>query len=168
MRPHGRSEEMKCPVCNRHLTEIEVGGITVDACVGGCGGIWFDWFELSKVDERHEKAGESLLDIARDESVVVDHEQRRNCPKDGMIMMRHFFSVKKQVQVDECPQCGGVWLDHGELAAVREQFQSEEARKAAAEESFSATFDPGLDEVRSNQPDSGKKPSLIGRMFRFI
>jgi len=26
----------------------------VDVCQNGCGGIWFDNFELEKVDEKHE------------------------------------------------------------------------------------------------------------------
>ena len=30
-------------------------------------------------------------------------------------MMRHFFSVKRQVEVDECPGCGGFRLDAGKM-----------------------------------------------------
>ena len=54
---------MQCPACERDLKEMEAGSITVDACVGGCGGIWFDVLELQEVDEAHEKDGEKLLDI---------------------------------------------------------------------------------------------------------
>ena len=57
---------MDCPVCGRTLGRRTVGGLRVDVCEGGCGGIWFDQFELKKVDESSESAGEALLDIERD------------------------------------------------------------------------------------------------------
>ena len=39
---------MKCPACFNELTELQVGNLTVDACQGGCGGIWFDAFETAE------------------------------------------------------------------------------------------------------------------------
>lgn len=56
-------------------------------------GIWFDRYELIKVDESQESAGEGLLEIGRDEGLVVDPGKRLRCPKDGdAVMMRQFFS----------------------------------------------------------------------------
>ena len=63
---------MKCPACRNELTPFHVRDLTVDVCQGGCGGIWFDAFELQKVDEPREIAGEPLLNIQRDEGLVVD------------------------------------------------------------------------------------------------
>jgi uncharacterized protein len=37
---------MKCPACFNELTQLQVGSLVVDVCQGGCGGIWFDAFEL--------------------------------------------------------------------------------------------------------------------------
>ena len=48
---------MKCPACFNQLTEMQVGSLVVDVCDGGCGGIWFDAFELQQVDEEDEAAG---------------------------------------------------------------------------------------------------------------
>ena len=132
---------MKCPACGNALKERTVSDLTVDVCDGGCGGVWFDNFELKKVDEPHESLGEALLDVARDESLRVDHEQRRNCPKcTDLVMMRHHFTIKGRVEVDECPGCAGVWLDACELAAVRSQFSTEEQRKQAAQNHFQGLF----------------------------
>jgi len=39
------------------------------------------------------------------------------CPKDGA-EMDHV--VRHGVEIDHCPQCGGVWLDRGELEKVLE------------------------------------------------
>jgi Zn-finger nucleic acid-binding protein len=111
---------MKCPACFNELTQLQVGKLVVDVCQGGCGGIWFDAFELQQVDEEHESAGEPLMQIPKDKRVVVDSVRKRDCPRcNGVKLHRHFFSAKRKVEVDECPNCGGYWLDAGELAAIR-------------------------------------------------
>ncbi|HLH52991.1 MAG TPA: zf-TFIIB domain-containing protein [Verrucomicrobiae bacterium] len=126
---------MKCPACFNELAQVQVGGLVVDVCQGGCGGIWFDAFELEQVDEEGEAAGEPLLHISRDERIVVDPARKRECPRcAGIKLHRHFFSAKRQVQVDQCPNCGGYWLDAGELAAIRaeknQMARTEETRKS--------------------------------------
>ncbi len=157
---------MKCPACGNRLQEMTVEGVTVDVCKGGCGGIWFDRFELKKFDEPHESAGAPLLEIERGDGVTVDHTKKRMCPKcDSIVMMRHFFSVKKQVEVDECPGCGGFWLDAGELGRIRSLFNTEAERAQAAEEYFSEIFDEQLDEMK---PESREKSTRIANMFRFL
>jgi len=111
---------MKCPACFNALKPLEVGGVVVDACYGGCGGIWFDAFELQRFDEKRETAGEQLLHIPRDEQLVIDFTRKRDCPRcEGIKLHRHFFSAKRRVQVDQCPNCGGYWLDAGELEQIR-------------------------------------------------
>jgi Zn-finger nucleic acid-binding protein len=122
---------MKCPACFNELSQVQVGSLVVDVCQGGCGGIWFDAFELERVDEEGEVAGEPLLKIRRDQDIVVDPARKRECPKcDGVKLHRHFFSAKRRVQVDQCPNCGGYWLDSGELAQIR----AEKDAAAAAEQ----------------------------------
>ena len=157
---------MKCPACPNALQQISIGDVTVDACKGGCGGIWFDSYELKKFDEPHEAQGELLLDIERDESMIIDHSKRLKCPKcDDIVMMRHFFSVKKHVEVDECPGCAGFWLDAGELRKMRTLFNTEEERHQAAEQYFSEVFDDKLDAAKA---EAGSKGQNIANMFRFI
>jgi Zn-finger nucleic acid-binding protein len=113
---------MKCPACDRELTGIQVGAVLVDVCQGGCGGIWFDAFELKKVDEEHETAGEHLTQIKRDPSVKVDAARKRDCPRcEGIKLKRHLFSRTSRVEVDHCPNCAGYWLDDGELEKIREE-----------------------------------------------
>jgi hypothetical protein len=113
---------MKCPACYNELSELQVGELRVDVCHQGCGGIWFDAFELQRADEAADSEGEALLEIQRDESVRVDPSRKRECPRcQGIKLHRHFFSPRRQVQVDQCPNCGGYWLDAGELAVIREE-----------------------------------------------
>src|SRR3989442_1330921 len=111
---------MKCPACFNELTQTQVGSLVVDVCEGGCGGGWFDAFELQRGDEGKEAGGDHFLKIFRGESVQGDFcRQNENPPCAGGKIKRHFFSARRKVEVDECPNCGGYWLDAGELAQIR-------------------------------------------------
>lgn len=158
---------MQCPACGRALQTILVGDVSVEVCQGGCGGLWFDNYELKKVDEPHEAAGQALLDVERDEKIKVDHSRKRNCPKcNNTVMMRHFFSVKRQVEIDECPRCAGVWLDYGELGTIRKTCQSQQEREKAAEEYFTEVLGPDFakEPVRGDLDTSRR----VTRVFRFL
>jgi hypothetical protein len=159
-----------CPTCGRTLGQKTVGGLRVDVCEGGCGGIWFDQFELKKVDEPDESAGEALLDVERDPSLSVDLDARRTCPKctDGVVMMRHYTSVKRRVTIDECPECAGIWLDAGELGAIRSEFPSDEERQKAAEAYFSELFDGPLAAEHARTEAELAGAQKFARAFRFI
>jgi len=160
---------MKCSVCGNMLTERLVEGITVDVCDGGCGGIWFDNYELEKMDEKHETAGEELLNIACDPNIEVDHERQRNCPKcSDIIMMRHFFSPEHQVEIDECGGCGGVWLDSGELGRIRNLYETPEAQEQATREFMEQTVRPGLSEMKAKSQEDLQRARKFSSIFRFI
>ncbi|MBN1510302.1 MAG: zf-TFIIB domain-containing protein [Sedimentisphaerales bacterium] len=160
---------MKCPACNRQLRQMDVGGIVVDVCENGCGGIWFDNYELEKVDEKHESAGEKLLDIPKDPDVVVDHTAQRLCPKCGsQPMLKHFMSVKHEVEVDECPACRGFWLDCGELGQIRAQYGTKEDRQRAADQYFDEVFGDELARMTQENEEKLARARRIAHMFRFI
>jgi Zn-finger nucleic acid-binding protein len=160
---------VNCPACGHQLSAHEVGDITVDVCRGGCGGIWFDNFELQKVDESFEAADEGLLQVEYDPKVVVDHAARRQCPCcDDTVMMRHHFSVRREVEVDQCPRCNGYFLDRGELGAIRGQFASEEARREAARQSIEDLFGDALEAQADASEDEVQRAQGFARMMRFL
>lgn len=160
---------MRCPACGRELSEMKVEDIIVDVCEGGCGGIWFDQFELAKVDEKHESAGERLLSIEKARGISFDHSKRRMCPRcEDTVLMRHFFSVKQQVEVDECPSCGGFWLDQGELGMIRSQYATERERREAAEKYFSALFEGEMASMKREGAEKMKKAEKIAQVLRFL
>jgi len=160
---------MRCPACGSILEEIRVSDVTLDICQGGCGGVWFDRFELKKLDETHEPAVDLFDKIHGDESIRVDTERRRKCPKcKDLVMMRHYFSIRTEVEVDECPGCAGFWLDHGELRKIRSLFDSEEDREGAAEKYFSEVFDGQLKESREKNEEYHNKARKFANMIRFL
>jgi Zn-finger nucleic acid-binding protein len=148
---------------------MDAGGVSVDVCDQGCGGIWFTWMELQRFDEPKEAAGEALLDIHRVEGVVPDAGPY-HCPQcaDKIELKRHFFSVKRDVTVDECPECGGYWLDPGELRTIRTDFETDEARRAAAETYFTDTFGDQLKAEHAKTEEEAARAHKIANMFRFI
>ena len=162
---------MQCPACGNTLSSIEVAGMTVQTCNGGCGGLWFERLELAKVDEGSQSAGESLLHIERNPaSQQGDRNQRPRlkCPRCGILMMRHFFSVKKQVLVDECPECAGTWLDAGELATIRSEFKTEDERNQATQQYFDEIFGKQLAAMRAQDDANLERAQKFAHMFRFI
>ena len=123
---------MNCPACFNPLSSTTIGKLTVDVCRGGCGGIWFDAFELQQVDEPQESTGAWLVDIERDPQIHVDTIRKRACPRcQGVKLKRRYFSPKRQFEIDECPGCGGYWLDAGELEKIRDEMDESARRKEA-------------------------------------
>lgn len=113
---------LKCPACDNYLKPFIIGRVTIDICRGACGGIWFDQFELNEIDETGESAAELLKNIERDPNLKVDTGRKRSCPRcEQTRLMRHFFSAKRAVEVDQCPGCDGYWLDAGELEKVQQE-----------------------------------------------
>ncbi len=163
-------DPVNCPACGHVLTSRTAGDVTVDVCDGGCGGIWFDHYELAKLDEGTESAGEALLDVRHDPGVVVDPAERYRCPKSttGAVLMRHFWSVKREVTIDECAECGGIFLDAGELGRIRNEFPTDEARHAAADAYFGEVVDPILERQHELDQEELARAQRFAHAFRFI
>ncbi|MBE3071022.1 MAG: zf-TFIIB domain-containing protein [Planctomycetes bacterium] len=148
------------------MSEMDVSGVTVDVCRGGCAGIWFDRFELNKVDDKDESAGEALLAVECDPNVKVDHAAERTCPRCGDVtMMRHFHSPNREVEIDECGKCGGIWLDGGELAIIRGQYRSEADRRKDAHRFAHELLGKEFSQTTSDETDAFHQ---VSRAFRFL
>ena len=113
---------MKCPACKEPLREKGAGGMTLDVCYGGCGGIWFDAHELERVDAR---AATSLHTIWQaPPGRAANLAEARMCPRcPQQALDRKWFSDLKKVEIDQCPKCGGIWLDAGEFSRVYEEIK---------------------------------------------
>jgi Zn-finger nucleic acid-binding protein len=141
--------------------------VTVDVCASGCAGLWFDAAELKKVDEAAEAEGEKLLDLVP--VAPAKSTDRRACPHCAdVVMTRHFTSTKKDVEIDECPQCGGVWLDTGELAALRAEYKVDANRKKSAEAYFSKLFDQTLVQGLADERERTRRREKFAHAFRLI
>ena len=110
--------------------------MTLDICYGGCGGIWFDAHELERVTARAAATLHTIWQVPVDEkragetpalpgATAKKPAEPRVCPRcDGQVLDRKWFSDLKRVEIDQCPICGGVWLDAGEFSPVYEEIHN--------------------------------------------
>ncbi len=160
---------MNCPACGTQMTEMVVSDVKIQACKGGCGGLWFDEWTLRKVEQPDQSAGEALLHIEQNPAVKVDPDKGRTCPRDaGVVMMRHFWSVKRDVVVDECPKCEGIFLDPGELAEIRSDYKSDADRHKAAQAYYREMFDTQLAGMLSQDKAKVESARRVANIFKFI
>jgi hypothetical protein len=54
--------------------------------------------------------------------ILTDREPIRNCPVDGTTLVK---SNSNDIIIDRCPECEGIWLDAGELDAIKEAAKEE-------------------------------------------
>lgn len=112
------------------MVAVDFGSATVDICRDGCKGIWFEPLELRPVEAERD-AINAALNEALDHPRVKDQGRGRlTCPKCEVPMHTHKFKSAREVDVDECYVCGGLFLDSGELKAIREGALSEEESRA--------------------------------------
>ena len=108
--------ERKCPSCDTDLTEEEFHHTMVDRCEE-CGGIYFDAGELESILKIVELyTGTKLKEPDIDTLENVEQDRKLRCPADGAIFEKH--EIGGQI-IDICPECRGIWLDAGELFALK-------------------------------------------------
>lgn len=106
---------MNCPKCpSRPLSPSAVGSLQVDLCPG-CGGVWCDATELPQLLAL-DKSTVSTVSAGKPRPAV--NEQSGVCPRDGARLLRVTSARRREVIIERCPTCQGVWLDGGELAQL--------------------------------------------------
>ncbi|MCL1125954.1 TFIIB-type zinc ribbon-containing protein [Shewanella surugensis] len=157
---------MQCPRTKTLLSRVKVGGISIDYSTR-CGGVFFDHHELQHFDEKQERRGEVLVEHLQDfYNPDVDVTPRIHCPKcSDIVMARHFYSPKNQIEVDSCPGCGGIWLDYGELKKIRQLFPTQ-AHRVQAAENFQEVFSQSP-EYRVHIEQVEHKHAIGGRLRQF-
>jgi Zn-finger nucleic acid-binding protein len=83
-------------------------------------------------------------------------------------MMRHVYGPEADVHVDQCAGCGGFWLDAGELAAIRAQFETAARRELAFERNFNVEIGVELALAAAREARRRQTLAELGGIFRFI
>jgi hypothetical protein len=78
---------------------------------------------FTRVNAEQIKALRAQLDAARQQAERESHRMR--CPRDGAHLQEREHQGMK---IDVCPDCGGTWLDKGELE-VLEHVEHSEVRR---------------------------------------
>lgn len=111
---------MECPRCYLPLYDTTVGsGMSARALqCSKCEGHWLSQSVLDEVSRDVQVKWWEKAKLPSDEL----QRQPIRCPACGIpTVMRKVVSPRdKRVVMDNCPMCHGVWLDGGELTAIRE------------------------------------------------
>ena len=103
---------MKCPKCLDPLGVEHHAGVEYDRCPR-CKGLWLDRGEAEKL-----LADGSPMEV---DSLTYSHlsdmldEQGGSCPRCQVEMRQKRW---RNIKVDHCPKCLGIWLDEGELSSI--------------------------------------------------
>lgn len=157
---------MKCPVCSQEMVQEDFGGVKVDVCLYGCKGIWLDWMELQKIDEKNEGLGNALKEALNYPRANDGSRGAINCPKCGIPMHAHQYESSKEANVDECYNCGGFFLDSGELRTIRETFMSEEEEEKYAQKLLNEI--PDYQEAQDDLTKQELRAEAIKRYTKFV
>lgn len=164
-----------CPACHKRLEKIKIEavGITVDVCLNGCGGIFFNNKEMPIVMKSPEAFEEIKKLCEGKEFNKVDETDVRECPFCGSNMVKNFTSYSKEVQIDECYRCGGKFLDNGELQKIR--IQDTEHDTDAMMNEVKAMFDEDLKKetgrnvvFQNNSPRNKRRSFFINMADKFF
>lgn len=112
--------ELSCPRSRTPLVHLRIGGVGTDVCEH-CGGLWLDRLELPRFEQADSAFGDALVaHLSQFPATLVDRSTRLRCPRHpDVVMLRRRYSRAIAVDIDECPECGGIWLDWDELARIR-------------------------------------------------
>tara|TARA_Y100000385_G_scaffold290967_1_gene366370 strand:- start:6609 stop:6902 length:294 start_codon:yes stop_codon:yes gene_type:complete len=87
-----------------------------------------NWFKKKK-DCSHCKKNQTKRDFENEPTcaecqmkILKGRESNRICPVDGATLLKE---ENNQIIIDRCPNCNGVWLDAGEIDAIKEAAHSE-------------------------------------------
>ncbi len=128
-------DTINCPACGTKMKKIFIPktGFSVDICLDGCGGIFFDNREFQYFDEPDEVLDEMIVQMESKPYLVKPKQDAvRVCPACGSNMVKNHTSVNGNIIVDDCYNCGGKFLDHCELTRIRDEYDTEKERSEAA------------------------------------
>ncbi len=114
---------MKCLSCNREMMNHQITTrehkIAYDLC-SHCGGIWLDRGELDQMALQVEGS----LETSSRRRTQDDDQPVRECPRcDGMELEKVHFIGYSGILLDLCPNCGGFWLDQGEMEMINREIE---------------------------------------------
>jgi len=74
-----------------------------------------EYFARMEFERRKQAEAEKHATLAEEEKKRLKELHYMRCPKCGMELIEIDY---KDIKVDKCSECDGIWLDAGELEAV--------------------------------------------------
>ena len=136
-------DEIACPACGKAMKKVylENENFNVDVCTQGCGGVFFDNREYTKIKKDTSDIRKILEELEGKNFPEVKQTETRKCPVCGSRMVKNFSSLSNRIQIDVCYNCGGVFLDNNELQEIRKTYKSDKELEEALRERAKQTFE---------------------------
>jgi hypothetical protein len=118
-------EPFQCPKCNKPLRPVEYECVRIHTC-DACGGDWLDAGELNAIVHArkmrfNEQECLAMAQAAKITGVKLTNLNRHlTCPACGGTTHPVNYGDDSGLIIDKCPQCGGAWLDKGEIEKIEE------------------------------------------------
>lgn len=164
-----------CPVCRVPMETMEIEGIEIDVCPS-CNGIWLDEGELTALANLEPKAFEGVEHILVPVDKLSQGEEtkkpnvvsERICPRCGVKLFSYRYGGNSDIVIDGCEQCGGIWLDAGELKKIFD-YMDQLKRPLSPEEQAIVNQALAQSKLRMREiEDSYARTSLLARIAKAL
>jgi serine/threonine-protein kinase len=120
-----------CPHCpDTLMNPVDFGGLELDVCPH-CRGTWFDQGEESTLAQQSLGQPRETRDLAESLGQRLRQTGMR-CPCCEEPLVSYRFGELDDLEAEICELCGGLWLEHGELAHVQRARAREVAKHLGA------------------------------------
>jgi Zn-finger nucleic acid-binding protein len=113
---------MRCLNCNSEMVNYDVttkhGELSYDICEK-CGSLWLDRGELDKMAFEVEGS----IEFCSEEEDKTPEAKIKNCPRCDVALARVRFLGETDIILHHCKNCGGFWLDGGELDLIDKELE---------------------------------------------
>ncbi|MHC4157406.1 MAG: TFIIB-type zinc ribbon-containing protein, partial [Planctomycetota bacterium] len=118
-----RANTMKCLNCSaemmNNLVQTRDDRISYDMCEA-CGSLWLDAGELDKMAFQVEGS----IEYCSRDKVAGSRGPGKNCPRCDDTALDPVSFIGSDIVLDRCKNCGGFWLDGGELDLVNRELEA--------------------------------------------
>jgi Zn-finger nucleic acid-binding protein len=108
---------MRCLNCDAEMVNYDVitkaGELSYDVCEK-CGSLWLDRGELDKMAFQVQGS----IEFCSEEKDKTAESKVKNCPRCDISLSRVRFLGESDIVLHHCKNCGGFWLDGGELNLI--------------------------------------------------
>lgn len=107
-----------CPHCRTQMLQpVRFNEVELDLCPT-CRGVWFDQGEEREVALHSMGEDPTFRELATELGQRLDATQMR-CPCCEEPLATYRFTLFDELELEICELCGGLWLEHGEMAQIQ-------------------------------------------------
>ncbi len=154
-----------CPEDLVMLEARELRGLTLDVCPK-CAGIYFDEGEIAALQFDGPEALTEVEDAVTPGGLTfVESPIPKRCPGCQKPMHGYRYRYSSDIRLDGCQNCGGVWIQDGELGKIADYLQATPKTFGGTPAAAQAAESRNAEGIERNEA-ARRHASLLHRAFR--